>query len=83
MAAMGNFRADWNGAMAAAVIVSLASERPAAHSHRQTQPAKSGGLGGRVGCGGRLTRTVGTLIFGGRGGRCSFGTWFQGMAVPP
>ena len=30
-----------------------------------------------------MTRTVGTLIFGGRGGRCSLGTWFQGMVVPP
>ena len=53
------------------------------YSHCQTQPAKSGGLGGRVGCGGRLTRTVGAVTRGGRGGRCCFGTWFQGMAKPP
>ena len=53
------------------------------YSHRQTQPAKSGGLGGRVGCGGRLTRMVGTVIFGGRGGRSILGFWVHGMAVPP
>jgi len=51
------------------------------HCQRQTYPSISGGFCGLGGNFGRLTRTVGTLIRGGLGGRSCFGTWFQGMVM--